>query len=103
MLESPLPTRRQGDIRLPSQAASDRDLRSVSRSRTVRLLLRWAGLCAVSIVAVAGCDPGMTETAPVLVLAGVPAQPPYPLYTSQRLTYRPLPSIDFRLSQGAGG
>ena len=36
MLESPLPTRRQGDIRLPSQAASDRDLRSVSRSRAVR-------------------------------------------------------------------
>ena len=30
MLESPLPTRRQGDIRLPSQAASDRDLRLVS-------------------------------------------------------------------------
>ena len=38
MLDSPLPTRRQGDIRLPSQAASDRDLRSVSRSRAVRLL-----------------------------------------------------------------
>ena len=31
MLESPTPTRRQGDIRLPSQAASDRDLRSVYR------------------------------------------------------------------------
>ena len=40
MLDSPLPTRRQGDIRLPSQAASDRDLRSVSRSRAVRLLRR---------------------------------------------------------------
>ena len=38
MLESPLPTRRQGDIRLPSQAASDRDLRSVSRSRAVRFV-----------------------------------------------------------------
>ena len=38
MLDSPLPTRRQGDIRLPSQAASDRNLRSVSRSRAVRLL-----------------------------------------------------------------
>ena len=36
MLDSPLPTRRQGDIRLPSQAASDRNLRSVSRSRAVR-------------------------------------------------------------------
>ena len=35
MLDSPLPTRRRGDIRLPSQAASDRDLRSVSRSRAV--------------------------------------------------------------------
>ena len=38
MLDSPLPTRRQGDIRLPSQAASDRDLRSVSRSRAVRFV-----------------------------------------------------------------
>ena len=35
MLDSTTPTRRQGDIRLPSQAASDRDLRSVSRSRAV--------------------------------------------------------------------
>lgn len=31
----------------------------------------------------------MTETAPVLVLAGNPAQPPYPLYTSQRLSVSP--------------
>ena len=42
MLESPLPTRRQGDIRLPSQAASDRDLRSVSRSRAVRFVAALA-------------------------------------------------------------
>ena len=31
----------------------------------------------------------MTETAPVFVLAGNPAQPPYPLYTSQRLSVSP--------------
>jgi len=91
MLESPLPTRRQGDIRLPSQAASDRDLRSVSRSRAVRLLLRWAGLCAVSIVAVAGCDPGMTETALVQLFWPHTARHSrlVPLYTSQRLSVSP--------------
>jgi hypothetical protein len=31
----------------------------------------------------------MTETTPVFVLAGNPAQPPYPLYTSQRLSVSP--------------
>ena len=53
MLDPPLPTRRRGDIRSPSQAAR------------IAWCGRLPGPVRCNCVVVAGCDPGIPETTPV--------------------------------------